>query len=76
LVSSDQGLQVTRREFISLLGSVGAAWLTASAQQGERVRRVGVLLAAAADDPEYQARLAALTQALTQLGWSEGKSSD
>ena len=63
-----------RREFISVVGAAAATWpLAARAQQGERVRRVGVLLAAAADDPEYQARLAAFTQALAQLGWSEGQ---
>ena len=62
-----------RREFISLLGSVAAAWpLAARAQQSERVRRIGVLMYLPADDAEGQARLAAFTQALTQLGWSDG----
>jgi putative ABC transport system substrate-binding protein len=62
-----------RREFITLASSAAIAWpLAARAQQPDRMRRVGVLLYAAADDPEYQARLAAFTQALTQLGWSHG----
>ena len=60
-----------RREFITLLGGVAAAWpAVARAQQSERMRRVGVLMAAAADDPEYQARVEALQQALGQLGWT------
>jgi putative ABC transport system substrate-binding protein len=65
---------VRRRDFISLLGSAAAAWpLAARAQQGERARRIGVLAYWAADDAEGQARLAAFTQALQQLGWSEGR---
>jgi putative ABC transport system substrate-binding protein len=63
-----------RREFITLLGGAAAAWpLTARAQQPERLRRIGVLTYLAADDAEGQARLAAFTQALGQLGWSEGR---
>jgi putative ABC transport system substrate-binding protein len=42
------------------------------AQQSDRVRRIGVLLAATADDPDYQARIAAFQQGLQQLGWSDG----
>src|ERR1700682_72894 len=62
-----------RREFITLIGG-GAAWpLAARAQQGERVRRIGVLMAAAADDPEYQARIAAFHQGLALLGWTIGR---
>jgi putative ABC transport system substrate-binding protein len=62
-----------RREFITLLGGMVAACpLAARAQQPERVRRIGVLMNLPADDAEGQARLAALTQALTQLGWSDG----
>jgi ABC-type uncharacterized transport system substrate-binding protein len=65
---------VRRRELITLLGSVAAGWpLAAGAQQGERVRRIGVLMYLAADDPEGQARIAAFTRALQQLGWSEGR---
>jgi putative tryptophan/tyrosine transport system substrate-binding protein len=63
-----------RREFISLLGAAAAAWpLAARAQQGERVRRIGVLLYLVAGDAEGQARIMAFTQALSQLGWSEGR---
>ncbi len=47
--------------------------LAASAQQTERVRRIGVLMVLAADDPEGQARLAAFLQALQQLGWIDGR---
>ena len=62
-----------RREFITLIGGAVAAWpLAARAQPGERVRRVGVLMYLPADDPEGQARIAALSQALQQLGWSDG----
>jgi len=62
-----------RREFISLLGSAAAAWpFAARAQQGERMRRIGVLVAVA-DDPEGQARIAAFLQGLQQLGWAEGR---
>src|SRR5438034_6500385 len=63
-----------RREFITLLGGAAAAWpLAAQAQQSERVRRIGVLMYLASDDAEAQARLAAFTQALKQLGWSDGR---
>jgi putative ABC transport system substrate-binding protein len=59
-----------RREFITLF--VGATtWpFVARAQQGEQVRRIGMLLAITADDPESKARLAAFTQGLQQLGWT------
>jgi putative tryptophan/tyrosine transport system substrate-binding protein len=62
-----------RREFIALVGGTVTWPLAARGQQGEGVRRVGVLLAAATDDPEYQARFAAFTQALAQLGWRDGQ---
>src|SRR5215216_5862037 len=63
-----------RREFITLLGGAAVAWpLTAGAQQGERMRRIGVLLPAAADDPEFQAWLGAFQQALALLGWTIGR---
>ena len=65
---------MTRREFITLLGGAAAAWpLAARAQQPQRMRRVGVLVAAAADDPEYQARNVAFLQNLQQLGWADGR---
>jgi putative ABC transport system substrate-binding protein len=64
-----------RREFISLLGGAAAtAWpLVAQAQQPDRVRRIGVLMASAADDSESQARIAAFLQGLQQLGWADGR---
>jgi len=63
-----------RREFITLVGGAAAAWpLAAVAQQGERVRRIGVLMAITADDSESQARLAAFAQGLQQLGWTVGQ---
>ena len=63
-----------RREFITLLGGTVAAWpLVGHAQQPERVRRIGVLLNLASDDPETKARLAAFLQRLKELGWSEGR---
>jgi putative ABC transport system substrate-binding protein len=67
-------LDVRRREFITLLSGAAAAWpLAARAQQGERMRRIGVLLTTAADDPEGQARIAALLQTLQPLGWTVGR---
>jgi len=63
-----------RREFITLLGSTVAAWpLAARAQQPERMRRIGVLMAPSANDPEAQARVAAFLQGLQELGWSDGR---
>ena len=63
-----------RREFITLLSGAAAAWpLAARAQQGERMRRIGVLMNLAADDPEGQARLTAFLQRLQQLGWTDGR---
>jgi putative ABC transport system substrate-binding protein len=63
-----------RREFITLLGGVAAAWpLAAQAQQAERVRHVAVLMSGARDDPEMLARLAAFRQELSSLGWAEGR---
>jgi putative ABC transport system substrate-binding protein len=64
---------VKRRQFITLIGAAAAWPLSARAQPGERIRRIGVLMYLPADDPEGQARFAALVQALTQLGWSEGR---
>ena len=64
----------SRRQFISLLGGAAAAWpVAARGQQGERVRRIGVLLPATADDAEFQARVGAFLQELGQLGWTVGR---
>src|SRR5262245_14092569 len=66
--------QLKRREFITLLGGAAAAWpLAAQAQQPGRTRRIGVLSTLPADDPEWQARLAALLQGLQELGWTVGR---
>jgi putative tryptophan/tyrosine transport system substrate-binding protein len=66
--------QLKRREFITLLGGAAAGWpLAARAQQAERMRRIGVLLPAVADDPEWQARVGAFLQALALLGWTIGR---
>jgi putative ABC transport system substrate-binding protein len=63
-----------RREFIKLVGGSAAAWpLAARAQQSEQMRRIGVLMAINADDPEAQARIAAFVEGLQQLGWTVGK---
>jgi putative tryptophan/tyrosine transport system substrate-binding protein len=62
-----------RREFIMLLGGAAAWPFAARAQQGERMRRIGVLMPSAADDAEYQARLTAFLQGLAQLGWLDGR---
>jgi len=63
-----------RRDFITLLGGAAAAWpLVARGQQGERMRRIGVLMARNADDPDEQARLTAFLQGLQESGWSDGR---
>jgi putative ABC transport system substrate-binding protein len=67
-------IHIRRREFIFTLGGVAAAWpIAARAQQVERMRRVGVLVPGAADDPEWQARVGAFQQALALLGWTIGR---
>jgi putative tryptophan/tyrosine transport system substrate-binding protein len=66
--------QLKRREFITLLGGAAVAWaLAARAQQPRRMQRIGVLLTAAADDPEFQARLAAFLEGLQKSGWTDGR---
>jgi len=63
-----------RREFVGLCGALAATWpIALRAQQGERVRRIGVLMASTLDDPESQARIAAFQQSLQQLGWIDGR---
>ena len=62
-----------RREFITLLGGAAAWPATARAQQSERVRRVGVLVPLAADDPQSQRRITAFVQGLEAAGWTDGR---
>ena len=63
-----------RRDFITLLGGAAATWpLGARAQQGGRVRRVGVLQPTAENDPETRSRIKAFRQGLAALGWTEGR---
>ena len=63
-----------RRDFITLLGGAAAAWpLVAHAQQGEQMRRIGVLMTLTDDDPLAHARIAAFLQGLQQLGWTDGR---
>jgi len=62
-----------RREFITLVGGAAAWPLAARAQQGERMRRIGVHTGTTADDPDGKARFAAFEQALGQLGWTPGR---
>jgi putative ABC transport system substrate-binding protein len=65
---------IRRREVITLLGAAAVTWpLTARAQQPERVRRIGVLMALAADDPQSQRQLTAFVQGLQELGWTDGR---
>ena len=65
--------QVHRREFITLLGGAAAAWPLAARAQQERMRRIGVLVNFAADDPLGQARHGAFLQGLQQAGWTIGR---
>ena len=66
--------QLKRRAFIALLGGAAGAWpFAARGQQGERMRRIGVLEPLAVDDPETLARVTAFAQGLQQLGWTVGK---
>ena len=66
-----------RREFITLFGGAAAAWpLAARAEQRERMRRIGVLMHVAADDPEGQRRVAAFLQGLQEAGWGVGRNVD
>ena len=66
--------KLKRRKFITLLGGAAAAWpIAARAQQPERMRRIGVLMNLAANDPQGHARVAAFLQGLQQLGWVDGR---
>jgi putative ABC transport system substrate-binding protein len=63
-----------RRKFLGAMGGAALAWpLAARAEQPDRMRTIGLLVAGTADDPEYQARTGAFLQALKQLGWIDGR---
>ena len=62
-----------RREFIAGLGGAAAWPLAARAQQGDRVRRIGVLMSYDEDDPEGKHRISVFTQDLADLGWTDGR---
>jgi len=63
-----------RREFIRLLGGAAAGCpLAARAQQADRMRRIGILMTIAANDPEAQARIVMFAQSLQALGWTDGR---
>src|SRR6516164_4558847 len=65
---------IRRRELLVALGSAAAAWpLAARAQQGDRMRRIGVLITLAADDPEAQTRIGAFLQGMQEFGWTIGR---
>jgi putative ABC transport system substrate-binding protein len=64
---------IARRKFVVALGGAAAWPLVAGAQQGERVRRIGVLVSFDENDPEQKRRLSAFTQALADLGWTDGR---
>jgi putative tryptophan/tyrosine transport system substrate-binding protein len=65
---------IGRRKFLATLGGAAAAWpLVARAQQAERARRIGVLMAIAENDREGQDRVAAFREGLQKLGWVEGR---
>jgi putative ABC transport system substrate-binding protein len=64
---------MNRREFIALLGGAAAWPLAARAQQGNRVRRIGVLMSGDENDPVRKTYVSAFTQALSDLGWTDGR---
>src|SRR6516164_3745187 len=69
----ERGEVMRRREFITLLCGAAVWPLAARAQQPERMRRIGILLAATADDVEFQAWVGAFLQELALLGWTIGR---
>jgi putative ABC transport system substrate-binding protein len=62
---------IRRRDFITLLGGAAAWPVAARAQQGDRMRRIGVLMSGDENDPE--GRYSAFTQVLAKLGWTDGR---
>src|SRR5215470_2093214 len=67
-------MHIGRRQLLAVLGGAAAAWpLAARAQRGDRVRRIGVLMPGDENDPLAKARIFAFTQALADLGWTDGR---
>jgi putative ABC transport system substrate-binding protein len=67
-------INIARRKFIAALGGASIAWpLAARAQQGDRMRRLGILMAGAESDPQYQADVAVFREGLQKLGWVDGQ---
>jgi hypothetical protein len=64
---------IERRKFLATLGSAAAWPLVVRARQGERVRRIGVLMGYAESDSDAQAKVAAFQEGLQNLGWVEGR---
>ena len=65
-----------RREFITLLGGAAAAWPLGARAQGDRTRRIGVLMSTAEDDPESKARIVAFQQGLQEWGYARPQPAD
>jgi putative tryptophan/tyrosine transport system substrate-binding protein len=73
-ILSNLEAMLRRREFITLVGGVVAIGpIAARAQQRERMRVIGILMPATADDPDFQARIAAFNEGLQRLGWTMGE---
>jgi hypothetical protein len=64
---------LTRRHFITALGGATTGTLAARAQEGARLRRIGVIMGFAEDDPVWQTYLATFRQRLQEFGWTEGR---
>ena len=64
---------MNRREIIAGLGSAAAWPVVGRAQQGDRVRRIGILMPGDENDPVYKPRLSVFTQTLADLGWTDGR---
>ena len=71
--SLESGTSMRRRDFFGVLGGAAAWPVVARAQQGERVRRIGILLPGAADDPRYQAWVRVFLEVLAAGGWTIGR---
>src|SRR5262245_39776307 len=66
-------MKLCRRKFLHLAAGAAALPVAARAQEGDRVRRIGVLMPGDENDPAYKTRLSAFTQALADLGWTDGR---